>query len=172
MRTFEPTILLLLPYLSSFVLAHAPESGIHAIISSAADEYNIATSSISSILSIATASAVSNLSVDVQDIIAFASSVYEEVTAAVGSVVDQATGKINNAFSEATGSVGTSISEATTPTKQVTGKENPTTISRAPESGTVKPTSVSEGKIKRGGNYADGVLAAVFAAVFAAVALL
>ncbi|THX75362.1 hypothetical protein D6D04_07404 [Aureobasidium pullulans] len=149
MRTFKPTILLLLPYLSSFVLAHAPESGIHAIISSAADEYNIATSTISSILSIATASAVSNLSVDVQDIIAFAS-------------------KINNAFSEATGSVGSSISKATastTPTKQVTGKENPTTISRAPESGTVKPTSVSEGKIRRGGNHADGVLAAVFAAV-------
>ncbi|THY80313.1 hypothetical protein D6C84_10447 [Aureobasidium pullulans] len=168
MRTFKPTILLLLPYLSSFVLAHAPESGIHAIISSAADEYNIATSAISSILSIATASAVSNLSVDVQDITAFASSVYEEVTAAVGSVVDQATGKINNAFSEATGSVGSSISKATastTPTKQVTGKENPTTISRAPGSGTVKPTSVSEGKIRRGGNYADGVLAAVFAAV-------
>ncbi|THX73666.1 hypothetical protein D6D05_07294 [Aureobasidium pullulans] len=208
MLTFNPTNLLLLPYLSLFVLAHAPDSDIHAIISSAINDYDIATSAISSIFSMATAPA----SADVGDITSFANSVYAEATAAVGSVFHQATsgldslgdditsgvgslgdkitsvaaevtstvvslGKfvtsgVGGVVSEASGGVGSSVSEAiasATPTKQVTGKESTFTMTRAPGSGTVTPTSVSEGRVTRREKYADGLLAA---AIFAAVAFL
>ncbi|THV63780.1 hypothetical protein D6D27_10575 [Aureobasidium pullulans] len=211
MLTFNPTNLLLLPYLSLFVHAHTSEPDIHAIIS-ATNDYNIATSAISSIFSMATAPAGANLSVDVQDITSFANSVYAEATAAVGSVFHQATSRVDSlgdditsgvgglgdeitsvaaevtsavvsfgkfvtsgvggVVSEASGGVGSSISEATastTPTKQVTGKETTFTMTRAPGSGTVTPTSVSEGKVRRREKYADGLLAA---AIFAAVAFL
>lgn len=212
MRTFNPTNLFLLPYLPLFVHAHTSEPDIHTISSSATNDYNIATSAISSIFPITTAPAGANLSADVQDITSFANSVYAEATAAVGSVFHQATsgldslgddiisgvgglgdeitsvaaevtstvvsfGKfvtsgVGGVVSEASGGVGSSISEVTasiTPTTQMTGKENPTTISRAPGSGTVTPTSVSEGRVTRREKYADGLLAA---AVFAAVAFL
>lgn len=99
-------------------------------------------------------------------------SVAAEVTSTVVSFGKFVTSGVGGVVSEASGGVGNSISEATastTPTKQVTGKKTTFTMTRAPGSGTVTPTSVSEAKVRRGGKYADGLLAA---AVFAAVAFL
>ena len=99
-------------------------------------------------------------------------SVAAEVTSIVVSFGKFVTSGVGGVISEASGGVGTSISEATastTPTKQVTGKETTFTMTRAPGSGTVTPTSVSEGKVRRREKYADGLLAA---AVFAVVAFL
>lgn len=99
-------------------------------------------------------------------------SVAAEVTGTVVGFGKFVTSGVGGVVSEASGGVGSSISEATastTPTKQVTGKETTFTMTRGPGSGTVTPTSVSEAKVRRGGKYADGLLAA---AIFAAVAFL